>query len=216
MQQKPGLPTNRETEERTLANTQAPKQTAAPKKSAVTGVLSLKVTLRHIKPPIWRRILMPGGLTLGDLHTAIQRTMGWDDGHLHDFDVAGERYGDPSTTDDVTNEDRLTLNAVMKAGVSRFAYTYDFGDNWEHDILIEKRPPAGDPKPYPACVAGKRNCPPEDCGGAWGYADLLEILANPAHPQHEEQLEWLGGEFDPEAFSVADADAALAATFRRK
>ena len=82
--------------------------------------------------------------------------------------------------------------------------------------VIEKRPPAGDPKPYPACVAGKRNCPPEDCGGAWGYADLLEILANPAHPQHEEQLEWLGGEFDPEAFSVADADAALAATFRRK
>jgi hypothetical protein len=159
---------------------------------------------------------MPGSMTLADLHLAIQITMGWGDCHLHDFDVGGEQYGDPNTTDDVASERRLTLNALVKSGVTRFAYTYDFGDDWEHAILIEKAPPANDAKAYPACVGGKRNGPPEDCGGVWGYAELLEILANPAHPQHEEQLEWVGGEFDPKAFSVAAADAALASAFGRK
>jgi hypothetical protein len=191
-------------------------KTAAPKKPAATGALSLKVTLRNTKPPIWRRILMPTGMTLADLHLAIQATMGWRDSHLHAFDVGGEQYGDPSAMDDVANERRLTLNALVKAGVTRFAYTYDFGDDWEHDILIEKAPPASDAKVYPACVAGKRNGPPEDCGGPWGYANLLEMLANPAHPEHEEQLEWLGRAFDPEAFSVSEADAALAEAFGRK
>jgi hypothetical protein len=190
-------------------------KTAAPKKRAHTNVLSLKVTLRNIRPPIWRRILMPSNMTLEDLHFAIQNVMGWDNSHLHDFDIGGERYGDPSNTDDVINERRLTLDAVAKSGVTRFAYTYDFGDNWEHAILIEKKPPSSGAKAYPACVAGKRNCPPEDCGGPWGYASLLEILANPAHPEHDEQLEWLGEEFDPEAFSVDYADAMLAAVFRR-
>lgn len=209
MPQKPGLPTNRETKEGILA------KTAAPKKTAGTAVLSLKVTLRNTKPPIWRRILMPGSMTLGDLHLAIQIAMGWYDSHLHDFDVDGQRYGDPSTTDDVVNERRLTLNALVKSNVTRFAYTYDFGDNWEHAILIEKAPPIGAATAYPACIAGKRACPPEDCGGTWGYTELLEILADPAHPQHEEQLEWLDNAFEPEAFSVATADAALATAFGR-
>jgi hypothetical protein len=197
-------------EERTLA------KTAAPNKRTNTAVLRLKVTLRGARPPIWRRILMPGSTTLSDLHLAIQVTMGWHDGHLHDFDVGGEHYGDPSTMDDVADERRVTLNALVKSGVSRFSYTYDFGDTWEHQVLIEKAAPSDKTKPHPTCIAGKRNCPPEDCGGVWGYTDLLEILANPAHPEHEERLEWLGGEFDPEAFSVADTDAALAAAFGRK
>lgn len=186
------------------------------RKPAAKGVLSLKVTLRNTKPPIWRRILVPGSMTLADLHIAIQIVMGWHACHLHEFDVAGERYGDPSTTDEVADERRLTLNIVVKAGITRFAYTYDFGDDWEHAILIEKAPPAHAATAYPACIAGKRNCPPEDSGGTWGYAELLEILADPAHPQHEEQLEWLGCSFDPEAFSVADADTLLGAGFRRK
>jgi hypothetical protein len=190
-------------------------KTAAPKKPANGSVLSLKVTLRNTKPPIWRRILMPGTMTLADLHRAIQIAMGWDNSHLHDFDTGDERYGDPTTTDDITDENRVTLNTLVKAGVTRFSYTYDFGDNWEHAILVEKSPPASDAKACPACVAGKRNGPPEDCGGTWGYADLLEILANPAHPDHEERIEWLGDEFDPEMFSVAETDAALGAAFGR-
>lgn len=190
-------------------------RTAAPASQADTKLLSLKVTLRGIKPPIWRRILMPASMTLDDLHVAIQRTMGWEDSHLHDFDVAGERYGDPTNTDDVADESRLPLSALVEAGVHHFAYTYDFGDNWEHTVLVEKSHPPANAKPWPACTAGKRRCPPEDCGGTWGYADLLQILANPAHPQHEEQREWAGEEFDPDAFSVVEADAALAAAFRR-
>jgi Plasmid pRiA4b ORF-3-like protein len=191
-------------------------KTAAPKKRAATGVLSLKVTLGGIKPPIWRRILMPGTRTLFDLHMAIQVTMGWMDSHLHAFDIGGRQYGDRATTDDVANEAHQTLNGLVKSGVSRFCYTYDFGDDWEHDVLIEKAPSANAARAYPACVAGKRNCPPEDCGGAWGYAELLAALADPAHPRHEEQREWIGEDFDPEAFSVPKADAILAAAFRRK
>jgi hypothetical protein len=201
---------DQQTQEKPLA------KTAAPKTQADAKVLSLKVTLRDTKPPIWRRILVPDSMTLAGLHLAIQVAMGWHDCHLHDFDIGGERYGDPSTTDDVADEERIRLNAFVKAGVTRFGYSYDFGDNWEHQVLIEKAPPAGAPAACPACVAGKRACPPEDCGGVWGYAELLAILADPAHPQREEQLEWIGGEFDPEAFSVADADAMLAATFPRK
>jgi hypothetical protein len=199
-----------ETEEAIMAKTTAPKKTAA------RDVLSLKVTLRDIRPPIWRRIVMPGTMNLFDLHMAIQVTMGWMDSHLHSFDVGGQQYGDPAMTDDVKNEDRLSLNGVVGSGISRFRYTYDFGDNWDHDILIEKAPPASNATVYPACVAGKRHCPPEDCGGAWGYAELLGILADPANPQFEEQKEWIGEDFDPEAFSVSEADTILATAFRRK
>jgi Plasmid pRiA4b ORF-3-like protein len=191
------------------------------KKPAAADVLSLKVALRNTKPPIWRRILMPESMTLADLHLAIQTAMGWYSCHLHDFDVDGRRYGDPSDTDDwddeaLADESRLRLSALAGSGVTRFLYTYDFGDRWQHDILIEKASPAGVMKARPACTAGKRNCPPEDCGGPWGYAELIEVLANPAHPRYDEQLEWVGDEFEPETFSVADADAALAAAFERE
>jgi len=100
--------------------------------------------------------------------------------------------------------------------IRRFAYTYDFGDNWEHAVVIEKRAPAGEATSYPACVGGKRNCPPEDCGGAWGYQHLLDILADPAHPERAEQIEWIGEEFHPDEFAVGIADAAIAARFQRK
>jgi hypothetical protein len=190
-------------------------KTPAPKKRTPAGVLSLKVTLRHIRPPVWRRILVKGGMNLGDLHTAIQICMGWMDSHLHAFDIGGEQYGDRTTTDDVSDERRLTLNGLVNAGVTRFTYTYDFGDDWEHDILIEKVVPANDAIAFPACIAGKRACPPEDCGGPPGYEELLAVLADPASPNYAEQLEWLGGEFDPEAFSVADTDAELVAGFHR-
>jgi hypothetical protein len=181
-----------------------------------TKVMSLKVTLRGTKPPIWRRILVPGGMTLGDLHQAIQAAMGWYDCHLHGFDINGQQYGDRRSVDDVADENRLTLNGLLKSGVARFAYTYDFGDNWDHAIVIEKTLPTNAANAYPVCVAGKRHCPPEDCGGPWGYQHLLEVLANPAHPEHAEQSEWVGDEFDPDEFTTAIADVALAARFDRK
>jgi hypothetical protein len=155
-------------------------------------------------------------VTLADLHQAIQAAMGWEDCHLHAFDIAGRRYGDRHTVDDVADEKRPTLNSLVKSGVARFAYTYDFGDDWDHTVAIEKIQPAIDGQAYPACVAGKRNCPPEDCGGVWGYEELLQILADPAHPERAERLEWLGEDFDPEDFSISIANAALTARFNRK
>ena len=180
------------------------------------SIVRLKVTLRGIRPPIWRRLLVPGGMTLGDLHHVIQAAMGWDDDHLHVFDIAGRQYSDPQAVDDVADEERLTVNGVVRSGASRFTYTYDFGDDWEHVIVIEGKQPPIDGRSYPACVAGKRNCPPEDCGGCWGYQELLAILADPAHPGRQEWLEMIGDDFDPEAFSIEAADARVATRFGRR
>ncbi len=191
-------------------------RTVAPKTGAADGVASLKVTLSGTKPPIWRRLLVPGSMTLGDLSEAILTAMGWDGGHLHAFDIGGRQYGDPAMVEDVANENRLALSGVRKSGVKRFGYTYDFGDNWEHIVAIEKMEAPLPGRAYPACVAGARNCPPEDCGGVWGYAELLEILADPAHPERAERIEWIGEDFDPEEFDVALADKRLAARFKRK
>ena len=191
-------------------------KTVEPKRSDDKSIVSLKVALRGTRPPVWRRLLMPGTMTLADLHQAIQAAMGWEDCHLHAFDIAGRQYGDRHAVDDVTDEKRPTLNSLVKSGVARFTYTYDFGDNWEHTVVIEKRPPPLGPTSYPTCVAGKRNCPPEDCGGPWGYEELLQILADPAHPERAERLEWLGEDFDPEDFSIPMANAALTARFNRK
>lgn len=184
-------------------------------KTGADSIVSLKITLKGAKPPIWRRILVHGSMTLAELSEAILTSMGWVGGHLHAFDLDGRQYGDPATTDDVADENRLTLNGVLKSGVKRFGYDYDFGDGWEHVVAVEKTfAPVGG-QTYPACVDGKRNCPPEDCGGVWGYAELLEILADPAHPEQEERLEWIGGDFDPEEFDASAADKRLAARFRR-
>ena len=179
-------------------------------------VVGLKVTLRDIKPPVWRRLVLPGTMTLAELHEAIQAAMGWHGGHLHDFDIAGRQYGDPRILEDVADETRLTLNGLIRSGVARFTYTYDLGDNWQHQVLIERTQPALDAGSYPACVAGKRNCPPEDCGGPWGYAELLAVIADPTHPEHAERRAWLGEDFDPDKFDVDDADADVAIRFGRK
>ncbi len=185
------------------------------KQAATTAdIVKLKITLNGIRPPVWRRLLLPAAMTLRDLHDAIQASMGWEDAHLHDFDIAGEHYGDPTTTDEVVNEKRLTLDKILKAGVKRFTYTYDFGDDWEHVILIEGTVTRAAGQRYPACIAGKRACPPEDSGGIYGYARLIEIMADPSHPEHDEMSEWLGEDFTPDDFSIVEADASVAARCR--
>jgi len=170
-------------------------------------VYEMKITLRGIKPPIWRRVQVKD-CSLAGLHDVIQTCMGWHDGHLHEFEVAGERYGDPSQwagdsfgdEEEVGNEKKFKLGQLVDQGVKKLRYVYDMGDNWEHDVQIEKVLPAEPGVDYPRCVAGKRAGPPEDCGGQWGYGDFLKAVQDPKHPEHEEMLEWVGGEFDPEAF----------------
>ncbi|MEI7710266.1 MAG: plasmid pRiA4b ORF-3 family protein [Rhodospirillales bacterium] len=164
-------------------------------------VVSLKVTLRDSKPPIWRRLLMPGAMTLHDLHEAIQAAMGWDGGHLHAFELNGTAYGDPEAGEDFADSSAMTLDRMVKSGTAKFTYTYDFGDDWEHSIVVEKPQPVVPGQFYPACVAGKRACPPEDCGGMPGYEALLATG---------------NSEFDPEDFSVEDADTMVAGCFDRQ
>ena len=170
----------------------------------------VKVTLNHIKPPIWRRLRVPVSWHLGLLSEAILRGMGWDGGHLHAFEIGDRQYGDPATIDDAENERKITIKKLIADGVSRFTYVYDFGDSWDHSVLIEAKPvPAGETTP--GCVAGARACPPEDCGGPPGYFDLLNALAAPDEPQSREILEWLGDEFAPEDFVLEKADLRIKA-----
>lgn len=176
-------------------------------------VLKLKVTLLGSKPPIWRRLLVPETMTLAGLSDAIQEVMGWQGYHLHAFEIAGGQFGDPKMLEAAADQARYRLSRLVKDGIRKFAYTYDFGDNWEHSVVVEGREPAVPGMRYPACVAGKRNGPPEDCGGMWGFQELLDILATPDHPEREERLEWVGGAYDPEDFNIQSADARLAARF---
>ena len=176
-----------------------------------TLVYELKVTLKGSKPPIWRRILVKSDTRLSKLHDILQAAMGWEDCHLHQFEVGGVYYGvrDPAIGLEVKDERRASLNNVLSAEKQKITYEYDMGDSWEHEILLEKILPLDAKIRYPVCVTGKRACPPEDCGGVWGYADLLEILADPNHPEREDRLDWLGDEFDPEAFDLEEVNRTL-------
>ncbi|MBN1933526.1 MAG: plasmid pRiA4b ORF-3 family protein [Anaerolineae bacterium] len=179
-------------------------------KKASEAIYQLKVTLEGFRPPIWRRIQVPDDVTLAHLHLILQTAIGWTDYHLHMFTIDGVHYGEPSPEDwePVKSEKRYRLNQLVGEG-GRFRYEYDFGDSWEHGILVEKVLPADPQVEYPICIKGKMACPPEDVGGTWGYADFLEAIQNPEHPEHDEMLEWIGGEFDPQAFDLEEVNAAL-------
>jgi hypothetical protein len=176
-------------------------------------VYQLKITLRNVKPPVWRRVQVRDG-SLARLHDVIQVGMGWTNSHLHAFEIRGEQYGEPDPTGmmEVYDERKVKLSQIVAEGVKKFTYTYDFGDGWEHAIEVEKVLPAEPGVPYPRCVAGKRACPPEDCGGPWGYPDFLAALRDPEHPEHEDMVEWIGGEFDPEAFDLDEVNEELGAS----
>ncbi|MEI7901577.1 MAG: plasmid pRiA4b ORF-3 family protein [bacterium] len=179
-------------------------------------IYQLKITLVGSRPKIWRRVLVPASIKLGSLHQVIQTAMGWHDGHLHIFEIAGAYYSYPhpdtdwEDTGDVDYR-RITLKKVAPAAKAKFSYLYDFGDGWEHEIVVEKIIEGG-PSPLTAvCVSGERACPPEDVGGLWGYAEFLKIMGTPKHAEHAHWLDWYGGPFDPEAFDVAAVNKKLAA-----
>jgi hypothetical protein len=177
-------------------------------------IYQLKITLEHSKPPIWRRILVPSEVSLGKFHFIIQIAMGWTNSHLHQFIRRGKMYGDAEFNDDfgppMADENRHQLAQLLEKEKDSLTYEYDFGDGWQHKIILEKILPADETLAVPSCIKGKRACPPEDCGGIWGYADLLEIIKDPSHPEHEAMLEWLEEDFDPEHFSIEETNQALA------
>jgi len=178
---------------------------------SIKNVYQIKITLRDSKPPIWRRLLVPDSISLYKLHQIIQIAMGWTDSHLHQFIIDGEYYGIPSPEDwgPVIDERRSHLNKIAPFEGDKFIYEYDFGDSWEHVVLVEKiLPPEPDIK-YPVCIKGKRACPPEDVGGIWGYEEFIEAMSDPSHNEHDSYLEWWGAEFDPEAFNIEEINVAL-------
>ncbi len=175
-------------------------------------VVTLTVTLRYTEPPVWRRLEVPSSLTLDRLHEVLVTAMGWLDYHLHAFEIDGRRYGvlcDDFELDYTLPEDGIVLTDLVGVGVDRFIYEYDFGDGWEHDVVLEA---SGEPAPgvdYPRCTDGGGACPPEDCGGVSGFAEFVEAMADPGHSEHEALKVWHGGEFDPAAFSAARTSSLL-------
>jgi hypothetical protein len=184
-------------------------------------IYQLKVTLLGARPPIWRRLLAPADLTLEQLHDVLQVAMGWDDCHMHDFRIGQKRFGRPDPNERLmglpatASEHTARLSGVLGKAGAKAVYTYDFGDTWEHEIVVEKILPSEEGQTYPLCVAGKRHGPPEDCGGPPGYYNLLQAIGDPEHAEHEEMLEWVGDGFDPEAFSVDEVNRRLAPFQRR-
>lgn len=175
-------------------------------------VYQFKIVLKGISPPIWRRIQVPENYTFWDLHVAIQDAMGWLDCHLHKFDVINpetaltEEIGIPvedfGGDMEVLPGWKRKIAHYFSTNDTKADYLYDFGDHWTHEISFEGIQPGEKGVRYPACVAGKRACPPEDCGGIWGYQNFLEAVTDPVHKEHKEMIEWVGGKFDPEHFDV--------------
>lgn len=182
--------------------------------SKAQSIYQLKITLKDCRPTIWRRVQVRSSATLAHLHWVIQISMGWTNSHLHSFTIRGVEYGVPMSElgfDEMglRDEQPVKLSKVIPGEKFKFSYLYDFGDSWDHEILVEKVLEADPDTDYPICVKGKRACPPEDCGGVWGYRGFLEAIQDPDHPEHEEMLEWVGGSFDPEDAELDEANHQL-------
>jgi hypothetical protein len=195
-----------------MANTRRTKPGAST--APARTVHTIKVTLAGSQPPIWRRLQVPSTITLRALHDVLQAAFGWEDYHMWVFETPLGRYGLPDRDLEISSAAAKRLDQIAPRKGDRLGYTYDFGDDWEHIIVTEA---ISNPEPgiaYPHCLTGRRACPPEDCGGIWGYDYLIEILTDPKHEEHQERLEWLGldspSQFDPSAFDPAQANTALA------
>ena len=173
----------------------------------------LKITLRGVKPPVWRRIEVASATTLGELSPMLEGVMGWYGGHLHAFDVDGTDYSppDPDWDSDDLDEKKYHLGDVLPAVGAKMTWDYDFGDGWRHNVVVEAITPAEMNLSYPLCITGKRACPPEDCGGSWGYAEILRALRDPNHPGRADRLAMVPPGFDPARFDLGEAQSALRA-----
>lgn len=177
-------------------------------------VYVIKVTLLGSEPPIWRRIEVLPTASLAMLHHVIQCVMGWEDDHLHCFEAQGRRFAAANPLGEIYddgegNEYDVTIGEVLRTKRMKMRYEYDFGDCWQHELVLEDVVAPEPGAQYPRCTAGERACPPEDCGGLWGYYNMLEALSDPEHEDHEHFNEWLGGHFDPDEFNPAKANSAL-------
>ena len=174
-------------------------------------VYRFRITLQDADPAIWRRIETKD-VTLGELHELIQTAMGWTNSHLHQFEIAGRRYTDPRfMMDDLDDFGAIDYGGVQVSDLIsehgpnlRMGYEYDFGDGWQHDVVLEEVTQSEPGIRYPRCIDGERACPPEDVGGVYGFAHYAEAITDPSHSEHDEFLEW-SGPFDPAKFDAAQA-----------
>ena len=196
------------------ASSKASSTRNAPTASRPATVHQLKITLRHTHPPVWRRVQVSSAASLALLHKVLQRVFAWTDSHLHEFEAGRRRFGPPRLDlgwgEGVEDERLVTLGGVAPRKGAKLLYRYDFGDDWQHDIVVDEILPADPAAHSPHCLDGARAAPPEDCGGPFGYAELLEALADPTRSEHAERLEWIGDRFDPGAFDLAATNRALA------
>ena len=182
-------------------------------RASTRTVHTVKINLLGTKPPIWRRVQVPSRIDLLRLHHIIQDVFGWQDCHMWVFETPAGSYGVADRELGHRNAAGIRLDQIAAQPGTRLRYTYDFGDDWEHDLLIEDVRTAEPGVAYPRCMTGRRACPPEDCGGVWGYAELVDILSDPTHQEHQERLEWLGldtaDDFNPAHFDLTDTNNAL-------
>lgn len=176
-------------------------------------VYQLKITLRGVTPPIWRRIQIKSNSTLYTLHNTIQEAMVWTNSHLHDFSKDGKYYGmveeGIELAEGTLNERKHIIADVLKSEGDMLNYIYDFGDGWRHEIALEKILKAEEQINYPICIAGKRSCPIEDSGGSYGYMEMLKVLSDPKHEEYEECVDWAGEDYDPEYFNKDEINEIL-------
>ena len=166
--------------------------------------------LADVNPVVWRRVLVPGAVRMAKLSEMLLATMGWTNSHLHAFRVGNKRYGmclDDYPEEEIDEKDVTVLQALREE--HRFIYDYDFGDGWEHEVVIEELTWSYLGLKFGVCIDGQNACPPEDVGGPGGYAAFLDAVSDTKHEEHESYLEWLGGSFDPTDFDLADINAAL-------
>lgn len=183
-------------------------------------IAQIRITLDDIEPAIWRRIELPLTNSLKTLHLAIQAIMLFENYHLFRFDVGDANYAirfdddyiDPPTRD----AGNIRLAKLVERGITDFTYTYDFGDNWRHSIVIEGVFPADPLTNYPQFIDGERRAPPEDVGGQPGFEQFLDAMAKPRHPEHKSVLQWYGRPFDPNDISPNDIRARMATLAKRR
>ncbi len=183
-------------------------------------ILQLKITLLGSKPPIWRRVLVDKCITFESLHQIIQVAMGWDGSHLYEFDINGNTIAvpdfefDPEDSEEYLDSRMTRMESIITQEKQKFIYLYDFGDNWEHGIQVEKKLPLDPKLTYPVCIDGALNCPPEDIGGIYAFYEILKAVNDENHPDHEEMIEYIDEDYDPEYFDLDDINEYMSITFK--
>jgi hypothetical protein len=174
-------------------------------------IYQMKISLDFIRPEIWRSFVVDSSILLDDFHNIIQNIMGWTNTHLYGFNIKNEDYSPIDEDSDPSEKDSkiFSLRQLELQEKDQIRYTYDFGDDWQHTIILEKVLQPDNKMQTPYCLDGARNCPPEDCGSTPGYEGIVEAMKTPKSKAAKEFIEWLGEPYDPEKFNKDEINEIL-------